>query len=146
MEHIVRAKLEKELSEGRIVRPFTRPPVPHLCVLPLGIVPQKALGEFRLIHHFFHPHGQSVNDGIPEELWSVRYTTFDQAVWEVRARGLGAELAKCDIKSAFRLLLVNPRDFELLGFCLEEKFYMDRALPIDCSVSCADFEDFSTFL
>ncbi|XP_060111191.1 semaphorin-6A-like [Heteronotia binoei] len=55
-------------------------------------------------------------------------------------------MAKCDIKSAFRLLPVHPDDFELLGFKFEGKFYTDRALPMGCSVSCAAFERFSSFL
>ncbi|XP_054843036.1 uncharacterized protein LOC129334764 isoform X1 [Eublepharis macularius] len=55
-------------------------------------------------------------------------------------------MAKCDIKSAFRLLPVHPGDFELLGFAFEGKYYMDRALPMGCSVSCAAFERFSSFL
>lgn len=146
MEHIVRAKLEKELSEGRILGPFAEHPVPDLRVSPLGIVPKKLPGEFRLIHHHSYPQGQSMNDGIPEELCSVRYTSFDQPVWVVRAKGRGTELAKCDIKLAFRLLPVHPRDFELLGFYFEGSFYMDRALHMGCSVSCAAFEAFSSFL
>lgn len=64
----------------------------------------------------------------------------------VKTRGLGAEIVKCNIKSAFCLLPFNPRDFELLGICFKGKFYMDRALPIGCSVSCAAFGAFSSFL
>ena len=38
----------------------------------------------------------------------------------------GAELGKCNIKSAFQLLHVHPTDFDLLGFSFEGSFYMDR--------------------
>lgn len=64
----------------------------------------------------------------------------------MRGCGRGAELAKCDIKSAFRLLPVHPADFDLLGFAFDGKFYVDRALPMGCSISCSAFECFSSFL
>ncbi|XP_061485677.1 uncharacterized protein LOC133386068 [Rhineura floridana] len=111
-----------------------------------GIVPKKAAGEFRLIHHLSHPRGQSVNDFIPDSLCTVHYTSFDAAVRMVRACGNGALMGKCDIKSAFRLLPVHPADFDLLGFTFADKFHVDRALPMGCSISCALFERFSTFL
>ncbi|XP_067323909.1 uncharacterized protein [Anolis sagrei] len=146
LEAIVKQKIDKEVREGRVLGPFPEPPTPHFRVSPLGIVPKKAAGEYRLIHHLSYPKGDSVNDAIPDEQCSVSYTSFDAAVRLLRQYGTGAELAKCDIKSAFRLLPVHPADFELLGFQFQGLFYMDRALPMGCSVSCAAFETFSTFL
>lgn len=64
----------------------------------------------------------------------------------MRKRGVGAEMVKCDIKSAFHLLPVHPYDFELLGFYFEGTFYMNRVLPLGCYISCAAFEKLSTFL
>ncbi|XP_053098810.1 uncharacterized protein LOC128322103 isoform X1 [Hemicordylus capensis] len=145
-EEIVLRKIRKEVATGRVMGPFASPPFPGLRVSPLGVVPKKVPGEFRLIHHLSHPRGSSVNDGIPDSLCSVRYTSFDEAVKVVRSRGPGALLAKCDIESAFRLLPVHPDDFELLGFTFAGNFYFDRALPMGCSISCAAFEAFSSFL
>lgn len=54
--------------------PFITPPVANLRVSPLGIVPKKASGEYRLINHLSYRKGNSVNDRIPEQLCSVRYT------------------------------------------------------------------------
>jgi len=49
------------------------------------------------------------------------------------------------IKSAFRLLKVYSGDFDLLGIkCLDE-YYIDKCMPIGCSISCSTFENFSTF-
>lgn len=146
MEAVVRQKIAKECKEGSVLGPFAEPPLPDLRVSPLGVVPKKAPGDYRLIHHLSYPKGASVNDAIPGDLCSVRYTSFDQALGMVRRCGWAAELAKCDIKSAFRLLPVHPGDFNLLGFAFEGGFYVDRALPMGCSVSCAAFEAFSTFL
>lgn len=55
-------------------------------------------------------------------------------------------MAKYNIKLAFHLLPVYPLDFEIPSFAFEGQFYMDRAVPMGCSVSCAAFERFSTFL
>ncbi|XP_061185481.1 uncharacterized protein LOC133193533 [Saccostrea echinata] len=60
--------------------------------------------------------------------------------------GKGALLGKMDIKSAFRLLPIKPNDFCLLGFKFEGKYYIDKCLPFGCSISCATFEKFASFL
>ena len=72
---MVDMKLEQELAAKRLVGPFTSPPFPTFCVSPLGLVPRKAAGEFRLIHHLSHPHGFSINDGIAAENTQVQYAT-----------------------------------------------------------------------
>ncbi|XP_053145742.1 uncharacterized protein LOC128342468 [Hemicordylus capensis] len=146
MEAVVLRKINKEIALGRVLGPFRELPMPDLRISPLGVVPKKAPGEYRLIHHLSFPHGSSVNDGIPDSLCSVRYTSFDQAVKVVCSCGQGALLAKCDIESAFHLLPVHPADFNLLGFAFQGHFYIDRALPMGCSVSCAAFEAFSSML
>ncbi|XP_053105446.1 uncharacterized protein LOC128324664 isoform X1 [Hemicordylus capensis] len=146
LEQVVRAKIDKEVQEGRVLGPFPHPPLPSFRVSPLGVVPKKAKGEYRLIHHLSFPAGGSVNDAIPHQLCSVKYTTFEAAVEMVREQGKGALMGKCDIKSAFRLLPVHPDDFDLLGFSFEGSYYIDRALPMGCSISCSAFERFSSFL
>ncbi|KAM9330146.1 uncharacterized protein PAF06_009848 [Gastrophryne carolinensis] len=55
-------------------------------------------------------------------------------------------MAKTDIESAFRLLPVHPDSQYLLGCYFEGGVFIDRCLPMGCSVSCAYFEAFSTFL
>ncbi|XP_062597918.1 uncharacterized protein LOC134259342 [Saccostrea cucullata] len=51
-----------------------------------------------------------------------------------------------DISCAFRLLPVCPQDFCLLGFQHSGAYYIDKCLPMGCSLSCSLFEKFSTFL
>jgi hypothetical protein len=55
-------------------------------------------------------------------------------------------LAKMDIKSAFRLLNIHSADFDLMGIKFGGSYYIDKCLPMGCSVSCKLFETFSTFL
>lgn len=60
--------------------------------------------------------------------------------------GPEAQIARLDIKSAFRLLPIHISDFELLGFKIQDMFFIDKCLPFGCSFSCAKFEKFLTFL
>ena len=143
---IVRQKIDRELQLGRVAGPFSTPPLPNLRCSPVGLVPKQAPGEFRLIHNLSSPLGNSVNDHIDPSAASVHYASFDDAVAMVTSLGPEALMAKADIKSAFRLLPVHPIDFDLLGFTIEGLYYFDKCMPMGCSISCATFERFSTFL
>ena len=99
---------------GRFAGPFAQSPIPELRISPVGLV-SKSDGGCRLITHLSHPEGDSVNDGISDAHSSVSYTSFDAVVNMVFNLGKGADLAKRDIKSAFRLLPISPLDFCLLG-------------------------------
>jgi hypothetical protein len=58
-----------------------------------------------------------------------------------------AMVARLDIKNSFRLLPVHKSDFQLLGFKIQGKIFVDKCLPFGCSVSCSKFEKKkSTFL
>ena len=97
----VDAKIRKELEAQQLAGPFQSPPLSPFWVSPLGVVPKKAPGEFRLIHHLSFPKGSSVNDGIPPEHTSVHYATIDGAIKLIKSAGPGCFLAKTDIKNAF---------------------------------------------
>lgn len=143
---LVRQKLLKEVLLGRMAGPFKHPPFTNLRISPIGLVPKKDSHEFRLIHHLSFPQGSSVNDFIGDEHASVNYTKFDDAVFMLQQIGRGGLIAKADIKSAFRLIPVRHADFDLLGICFENQYYIDMCLPFGCRTSCALFEKFSTFL
>ncbi|MBV2113440.1 MAG: hypothetical protein KUF82_21005 [Candidatus Thiodiazotropha sp. (ex Ctena orbiculata)] len=143
---IVRQKIKAEIDAGRVAGPFDSRPFPTLRVSPLGLVPKKEPGEYRLIHHLSYPCGASVNDFIDPQLCSVQYTSFDEAVHMIQDLGTGCLLGKSDIKSAFRLLPVSVLDFDQLGFQFDGKFYFDKAMPFGCSIACQTWELFSTFL
>ncbi|KAJ1103598.1 hypothetical protein NDU88_001019 [Pleurodeles waltl] len=143
---VVARKLEKERALGRLAGPFRCPPLSGFVCSPLGVVPKKEPGQFRLIHNLSAPQGSSVNDAIDPQLCSVRYASVDNAVDKVRALGRGSLLAKTDIESAFRLLPVHPDDYHLLGFQFRGEYYFDQCMPMGCSISCSYFEQFSSFL
>ena len=135
---IVREKLNKEISLGRIAGPFDHPPLPTLRISPIFLAPKKN-GDFRLIHNLSYPNENSVNDFIDQTYCSVKYASIDDAVMLIKCIGTGGKLAKADIKSAFRLLRVSPSDFDQLGFVFNNKYYYDRCLPQGASISCSLF-------
>lgn len=143
---IVLGKLMEEVGLSRVAGPFRSPPMPNLIISPIGLVEKSTPGEFRLIFDLSHPDSGSVNGGIPSELSSVQYTSFDAVTAMVRKIGQGAHLVKVDVRSAFRLLPIHPDDFCLMGMQVDDDFFVDKALPFGCSISCALFEKFSTFL
>lgn len=143
---IIKSQIKKEIQAGRVAGPFKERPLPNLIVSPIGLVPKKTPGEFRMIHHLSYPSGESVNDYIDPTLCSVQYTHFDEAVKLIQDLGRNCKLFKTDIKSAYRLIPIKPTDFALLGFRFEDKYYFDKALPFGASISCITFERFARFL
>jgi hypothetical protein len=140
--HIALEKVENEIQIGRIAGPFQYSPISNLRCSPIGVIPKKTSG-WRLITHLSYPTFGSVNDFIGEKFTSVQYSLFDNVVSIVRNLGKGALIGKKDIKSAFRIL---PGDFDLLGFKIGSNYYIDKCLPMGCSISCSTFEHFSTFI
>ena len=143
---VVKEKLDKEIKAGRLAGPFAKPPFESFAISPIGIVPKKEAGKFRLIHHLSHPKGESVNDSIPKENATVRYQSLDDAIRVITKLGPKTSMAKCDIESAFRLLPVSPMDYHLLGMYWDGEYYFDRCVAMGCASSCALFEIFATAL
>ena len=94
-------KLAKEIQLGRIVGSFDGQPFPVFHVSPLGSIPKKKPGEFRLIHHLSFPERKSINSHIQQIASSVHYDNIDDAI-RLRRTGRGCALAKTDIKNSGR--------------------------------------------
>ena len=97
----VDSKLLKELAAHRLAGPFVQPPFSLFQISPLGVVPKKVPGEYRLIHHLSYPSGDSINDSISQQNSSVAYSRVDDAVILIKNIGHGSFLAKTDIKMHF---------------------------------------------
>lgn len=137
--------INSELRAGRILGPFVSLP-PHCIISPLGLVPKKEAGSFRVIHDLSFPKGQGVNDLIPNHLTSVSYEDFDHVAHLIRQSGVGALISKVDIQNAFRIMPIHSSCVHLFGFFWRDKYYLDKCLPMGCSISCALFEQFSSAL
>ena len=124
--------------------PFTHQPFPVFIISPLGLIPKKVPGEYRLIHDLSFPRNLSVNSHIDPSFTKVSYQDLDHAISTILSLGKNSLIAKADLKDAFRLLPIHPQDHWLLGFKWDDMFYFDKCLPMGCSVSCQLFETFST--
>ena len=132
-------KLKNEIDLGRMAGPFDNRPISNLRCVLIGLVSKKT-GGLRLITHLLYPKRFSVNDHIDETYTKVLYSSFDNVVSMMQKLGKNALLAKMDIKSTFRLLKVYPGDFDLLVIKILENYYIDKCMPMGCSISCSSFE------
>ena len=126
---VAREYLIKECVEGRVLGPLDPLQFPRIQISRFGVIPKRSSGKWHLIVDLSSPEGHSVNDGIDADLCSLKYVTVDAAVAAVKQIGLGAELAKVDIQSAYRIIPVHPEDRWLLGMVWEGALYIDTVLP-----------------
>lgn len=138
------AKIQKEIQLGRILGPLKQSPISNLHCSPVGVVPKKQ-GGWRMIINLSSPAGRSVNNFIDPQECTVKYSSFDEAVQMIQNLGPNALIGKMDVSNAFRLLPVRPQDFSLFGFKFMGNYYIDKCLPMGCSIPCALFEKFSSF-
>lgn len=138
-------KIVQKLHSGRVAGPFASPPFINLQVSPLGMVPKKNPGEYRMIHHLSYPKGLSINDNIPQHFCSVSYQSIDDAIAAIISIGVGTLMSKSYLENAYMQVPIHPRDFELLGFQVDGLFYFDKTLPFGLSYSCHLFEKFSGY-
>ena len=126
---VVSGNIHKEVQLGRIAGPFSSPPLPDLQCHPIGVVPKKHSVEWRTIYHLSYPEGDSINDHIPKDPYSLQYVRVDDAIAILRSLGPGSFMAKTDLKSAFRLMPIHPEDWNLLGIYWQSQYYIDLYLP-----------------
>ena len=112
-----------ECEAGHTASPFTSPPLPNFVVNPLGGVPKKHSSKWRLIMHP-HPLGSSINDGVNICHFLLRYSMVQDAMDSVMLLGRGAPMAKLDIKSAFRLCPLRPKEHHQLGMRWQGDFLL----------------------
>ena len=136
--------LGKSWMRGHTSGPFTGPPFPQFHCSPLGAVPKKD-GTHRIILDLSSPRGSAINEGIPVELFSVKYSSFDDAVEFVRSLGQ-CYMAKLDIKHAFRLCPVQQEQWPLLGYQWVGHYFVDTRLPFGSRSSPFIFNQFAEAL
>ena len=76
---VVNDYLQKELSKGRMLGPFTSTEgLPPVHINRFGVIPKgHNTGKWRLITDLSFPSGHSVNDGIDKTLSSLAYISVD---------------------------------------------------------------------
>ena len=90
---VVSTNLTKEINPGRVAGPFDVPPLPNLQCHPVGVVPKKHSTDWRTIYHLSYPEGDSINDYIPKDPYSLQYVRVDDAI-RIKSLGPGSFMAK----------------------------------------------------
>ena len=111
----VAQELERELSLNRKAGPFLAPTFSNSVWSPMGAIPKKHSQppKWRIINDLSWSAGQSVNDVFSKELYTCSYDSIDQPISYLKSFGPNALISKLD--HAFHLILVDPRDWEILG-------------------------------
>ena len=141
----VTAAIIKELERGHTVGPFIYPPFENYRCSPLGAVPKKD-GTHCLIIDLSSPNGQSINDFIYKEDYSVTFSKFDDVVSMVKSLGRSALMAKLDIRHAFSPCPVSLVDWHLLGTHWEGFYFIELRLPFGLRSSVFIFNSFANAL
>ena len=104
-----------EAKANRYAGPFEKIPFKNYIQSPIGLVPKDKGKKTRLIFHLSYPKkGDSVNSGIPDELCSVEYPDFMDAVKICISAGRGCSCAKSDMSMAFRNIPLNRKAWKYL--------------------------------
>ena len=79
---------------------------------------------------------------------SVSYISVDDAVNLVKKQGVGCNMAKIDLKDAYRVINVRPEDWHYLGSTWtndegEKEYYIDFVLPFGLKTSAKIFTMFA---
>ena len=115
------------------------------------MVPKDGGKDTRLIFHLSYPRTgkTSVNTNTPEEICSVKYPDFNEAIQLCIKQGRNCKIAKSDMKSAFRNLGIKMQHWKFLVMKavspLDGKtyYFVDKCLPFGASISCSHFQRFS---
>ena len=100
---------------GRGAGSFLSAPLPDLQSHPVGVVLKKHSPAWRTIYHLSYPEGDSINEHITKDLYSLHYVRVGDAIHILQTLGPGSFMAKKDLKSAFRLTPMHPDNWNLLG-------------------------------
>ena len=135
--------INNNLYHGRVAGPWDHPPLANFVSSPLGAVTKKHTDKVRVIHDLSWPPGQSVNDGISKEDYTLSYSTIDDAVDKCLLFSEPCWMAKCDLKNAFTHIITRPADWNQLGFQWEGKYYISTCLPFGMRSSPKLFDIFA---
>lgn len=139
----IREYIQAELAAQRIVCiPGDRLPSVDsahwgsLTIAPLGLVQKGHTNppKYRMTFDASFGGVFSPNAAVPDAFSATSYADFATTLTTIHRAGPGAHMALFDIRAAFRLLPIHPRDIPSLGMHFEGSFYLECFLPF--GVSC----------
>ena len=119
----VTSAVDKLVVHSHAHGPYLSPPLKDFHLSPLDLATHKRSGKLWLINHLSWPHGDSVNNGIPDSKANIKYESFESTLQAICTYGPGTILAKLDLQEAFHHIPVAPSQWNLLGFHWQSQFY-----------------------
>ena len=120
-----------------LLGPFSEPPCENFRASRLLAVDKDGGTAFRIVHDFSFPRGRSVNDGVDMTQFMCDFHTVSLAMVLVWRVGVDALMLKRDWSGAYRQVCIRFEDYELTGFVIGQKFYLDTRLPFGARSSAA---------
>ncbi len=131
----VTLSIDKNVNLGRVLGPWTEPPCDNFIASPIGAFLRHGTSKIRVIHDLSFPPGESINDFIDPERFTLQYASVDDAARMCMQYDDPAWMAKSDLSAAFQHVLVDPKYWNKLGFKWQNKFYLFACLPFGCRAS-----------
>ena len=138
---VIQKHIDKEIAHGAMLGPFKSPPyVPWCHVSPLMTADKKDWSldddtepEKRVVTDLSWPHGLSVNDGCPRDVYDsyeykLQLPSADNLINLILKNGPGCWLWSSDYSRAFRQLPLDPLDWPLLCIKHNDQYYSDVSL------------------
>ena len=145
--------IKTEVDKGRKIGPFTYPPFSNFVGSPMGAFEKSSHGnrKVRVITDLSWPPGEAVNSFISKDVSRVSYVTIDTAVAMVKECGKNSNLFKIDLSDAYRQIVVQPKDWHLLGSTWSGEdgnieYYVDTRLSFGLRSSARLFDNFAAAL
>ena len=124
--------IAEELHHQAILRPFDKKPI-HLHTSPLMVRDKQDSDSKRTIMDLSWPEGHSVNFGVAKDVYLgtefiLKYPSIDSITSSLKKLGPAAMIYKIDISRAFRQIKVDPGDIDLLGFKVDNHYFLDLSV------------------
>ena len=126
--------IHKEIQHHAILGPFDKPPITGLHCSPMLTRPKPGGASRRVIVDLSWPKLASVNHNIASDIYmdtpfKLIFPTIDDIVNRIIALKGNCLLYKVDIRRAFRILKLDPRDIAYTGLKWQGKYYVDTSVP-----------------
>ena len=121
---LVEKELLTQIDAGNYV--YANESTMPTIVSPLGAIPKEGQDGVRVIHDCSRPIGDALNDHALHT--SVQYDSLDQAF---QFANNGAYMCKIDLKSAYRSVAINPKDYVMTGLSFDFSQESTRSVLYD---------------
>ena len=128
--------IDKEMAHQAVIGPLQQIPFPdRVGISPISTRPKKCSTDRRIIIDLSFPQGASVNDGMIKDNYlgwatELRFPRTDDLALRIFQLGTDARMFKIDLSRYFRQLPLDPGDYSLIGYVINDQLYFDKVIPM----------------